>query len=114
MAVVQKNRSGAHVDAELHNGDSMTQSEFHRAYNQMPDGYKAELVGCVVFVCEPLGREHGGTHAELAALFVPYKASTPGVEVCDNTTVILGKKDEVQPDLFLRVLPAYKGQSRDK
>jgi Uma2 family endonuclease len=114
VAVVQKNRSGANVDAELHNGDSMTQSEFHIAYNQMPEGYKAELIGGVVFVCEPLGLEHGCNHAEFSALFVLYKASTPGVQVCDNTTVILGKKDEVQPDLFLRVLPAYKGQSRDK
>jgi len=114
MAVVHKNRSGAHVAAELHNGDSMTQAEFHKTYEQMPEGFKAELIGGVVFVCEPLGLEHGCNHAEFSAVFVAYKASTPGVQVCDNGTVILGKKDEVQPDVFLRVLPAYKGQSRDK
>jgi Uma2 family endonuclease len=27
--------------------------------------------------------------------------------------VILGEKDEVQPDLYLRVLPHFKGQSQD-
>jgi len=62
--VVHKNPSEAHVAAELHNGDSMTQSEFHRTYEQMPEGLKAELVGGVVFVCEPLGLEHGCNHAE--------------------------------------------------
>jgi Uma2 family endonuclease len=114
MAVVQKNRSGAHVAAELHNGDSMTQTEFHRAYDQMPDGYKAELLGGVVFVCEPLGFPHGGRHLRLASVFDAYQAFTPGVQAADNATVILGKKDEVQPDLLLRVQPAYKGQSRDR
>jgi len=114
MAVVHKNRSGQVAAGELHNGDCMMQPEFHRTYEQMPEGFKAELLGGVVFVCEPLGLPHGGSHLRLSSVFDAYQASTPGVQAGDKVTVILGKKDEVQPDLFLRVLPACKGQSRDK
>jgi hypothetical protein len=35
---------------ELHTGDSMTRAEFHRAYEQMPDKFKAELIEGVVYV----------------------------------------------------------------
>lgn len=59
MTVVHKNRSGQVIVEELHNGDCMTQPAFHSAYEQMPAGFRAELVGGVVFVCEPLVRSMG-------------------------------------------------------
>ena len=30
---------------ELHTGDRMNREEFHRAYLQTPEGFKAELIG---------------------------------------------------------------------
>ena len=44
---------------------------------------------------------------------VVYKAATPGVEAGDNVTVQLGYDAEPQPDLYLRILPEYGGQSRN-
>jgi len=44
-------------------------------------------------------------------LFSAYELNTPGVQGGDNTTVILGDDSEPQPDLMLRVLPEYGGQS---
>jgi Uma2 family endonuclease len=40
-----------------------------------------------------------------------YAGHTPGVECGDNTTIRLGAAGEPQPDLYLRVLPEWGGQS---
>ena len=97
---------------ELHNGDRMTREEFHRAYENTPENFKAELIGGIVYVASPLKIGHGSSHLILGSLFGMYEGSTPGVEASDNTTVLLGFEGEPQPDLYLRVLPAYGGQSR--
>lgn len=49
----------------------------------------------------------------MVAAFLAYAGRTPGLEAGDNATVILGDEDEVQPDLFLRILPRHGGQSRN-
>src|SRR5205085_8457761 len=41
-----------------------------------------------------------------------YKIKTPGTQVLDNTTTILDEDSEPQPDLTLRVLPEFGGQSK--
>lgn len=97
---------------ELHSGDRMTREEFHRIYGRMPEDFKAELIGGIVYVASPLKRRHGIHHPLLTALFVTYQGHTPGVECGDNATILLGEKSEPQPDLFLRILPEYGGQSR--
>jgi Uma2 family endonuclease len=96
---------------ELHNGDQMTQPEFHRIYSQMPKGFKAELIGGIVYLASPRKLRHGNRHTLLSAAFALYEGATPGVEVADNTTVILGDEGEPQPDLFMRILPEHGGQS---
>jgi len=101
----------AHVLSDLSNGDSLTQQEFHARYQLMPVDYRAELLDGIVYVCEPLSLEHGEADAQLVALVVAYRAATCGVAVHQNSTIVLGPKDEVQPDLFLRILPEYGGQS---
>ncbi len=103
-------RAGGPV--ELHNGDRMTQPEFHRLYEKMPEDFRAELIGGIVYVSSPLRRGHGTNHLPLGTLFFAYEGHTPGVESGDNTTVQLGELGEPQPDLYLRVLPEYGGQSR--
>lgn len=96
----------------LHNGDRMSREEFHRIYEQMPADFRAELIGGIVYVASPLGLRPGTSHPILSAALVAYQGSTPGVQVGDNTTVLLGPDGEPQPDLFLRVLPEHGGQSR--
>lgn len=97
---------------ELHNGDRMTQPEFHRIYSQMPESFRAELIGGVVYVASPLKRRHGTHHLYLGGLFLGYQGYTPGTEAGDNATIILSEQGEPQPDLFLRILPEYGGQSQ--
>jgi hypothetical protein len=39
---------------EMHNGDRMTQKEFHRIYARMQRTVRAELIGGVVYMTSPL------------------------------------------------------------
>ncbi len=57
--------------------------------------------------------EHGGPHFDLIGWLGLYRAATPGVEGGDNSTVRLDLDNEPQPDAFLRIRPAWGGQSRD-
>jgi Uma2 family endonuclease len=97
---------------ELHTGDRMSQAEFHRIYERMPENFKAELIGGIVYVASPLKRQHSNPHVLLATVFGTYVLNTLGVESGDNGTVLLGEKSEPQPDLYMRILPEYGGQSR--
>jgi hypothetical protein len=101
------------LPVELHSGDRMTQPEFHCVYARMPEDFKAELIGGIVYVASPLKRSHGTRHTGLNTVLGIYQAHTPGVEAGDNTTLILGKEDEAQPDAYLRILPEFGGQSLD-
>ncbi|HEY9867887.1 MAG TPA: Uma2 family endonuclease [Candidatus Obscuribacterales bacterium] len=96
----------------LHNGDRMNRREFHVAYCQMPESYKAELIGGIVFEPSPLGWSHGTSHVSLGSLLHRYAIRTPGVEVGDNASVFLSDEDEVQPDLVLRTVQMCGGTSR--
>jgi Uma2 family endonuclease len=91
----------------------MKQPEFHRAYEAMPENYRAELIGGIVFEPSPVGFEHMSNDARLIGLLDYYAALTPGVDAGCNGTVILGEEDEVQPDVLLRIQPERGGQSRN-
>src|SRR5690606_6773275 len=91
--------------------DEMSREEFHRIYEQAPEDFKAELIGGGVYVASPLRISHGEFHALLTAPLTAYAAKTKGLQVSDNTTVILGEDSEVQPDLLLRIRPEFGGQS---
>lgn len=97
---------------ELHNGDQMTQAEFHRIYVRMPEDFKAELIGGIVYVSPPVGRRHGMTHMPLSTLLFTYEGHTPGVEAGDNATLILGDEGQPQPDAYMRIVSEYGGQSK--
>ena|SRR5579863_2606658 len=91
----------------------MTRAEFHSIYDKMPDDFRAELVGGVVYyVASPLKLPHGIGHVHLGSLLTTYEAHTGGTEVADNATILLGDDGEPQPDLFLRILPQYGGQTQ--
>jgi Uma2 family endonuclease len=95
----------------LHNGDHLTQAEFHRRYEAYPEDVKFELIGGIVYMASPLKRPHGTHHPVLSFVLTAYVAGTPGVEVADNMTAILGEKSEPQPDLMLRLVKECGGQS---
>ncbi len=102
----------------LCNGDRMKQPEFHRRYESYPEGVRAELIGGVVYMSppvympSPLRWLHGALHNRLGLVLGLYQAGTTGVEAGDNATILLGERNEPQPDLGLRVLPEYGGRSR--
>jgi Uma2 family endonuclease len=96
---------------ELHSGDQLSRADFHRVYSQMPEDFRAELIGGTVYVASPLRRRHGTNHLPLGTLFFTYEARTQGVECADNTTILLADDSEPQPDLFLRILPEHGGQT---
>ena len=96
----------------LENGDRLDQKTFHDRYEAMPEGFKAELIGGIVYVSSPLSRRHGRPHARLMGWLTAYEAATPGTDVLDNTTTILGKESELQPDGALVILPEHGGTSR--
>ena len=97
----------------LCNGDRMTQAEFHRRYQACLEGVKFELVGGTVYMASPLRRPHARYEEELSFAFGLYRRATPGVELLPNVTTILGRESEPQPDLALRILAEYGGQSRE-
>jgi Uma2 family endonuclease len=97
----------------LENGDRLTQAEFHRRYEAYPEDVKFELIGGIVYMTSPLRGPHGRFHAILSYLLTGYALKTPGVEVLDNATTILGEESEPQPDLCLRILAAWGGRSRE-
>lgn len=97
---------------ELHTGDRMTREEFHRIYERMPEDFRAELIGGIVYVASPLKRKHGINHLFFGTVFATYVGNTPGVEAGDNTTILLGEEGEPQPDLYLRILEECGGRSQ--
>ena len=113
MSTISRSLPELSEATELHSGDRMTRQEFHRLYERMPEHFKAELIGGVVYVASPLRRPHGTRHPILSAVLTAYAGYTPGTEVCDNTTFLLADDSEPQPDSALRILPAYGGQTRD-
>lgn len=96
---------------DLHNGDQMKQPEFHLAYSNMPDCYRAELIGGIVFEPSPVSYVHGRSNSDLMDLLFQYAKTTKHVEKSRNVTVILGEDDEVQPDGLLRLPEKLGGRS---
>ncbi len=95
----------------LANGERMSRREFHRLYERSPESVRAELIGGVVHMPSPLRRQHGTFHVFWSMLFGFYMMQTRGVEAGDNASLLLGDESEPQPDLYLRVLPEFGGQS---
>src|SRR5215813_9694108 len=95
----------------LEAGDHLDQATFHARYEAMPPDFRAELIGGVVFVPSPLRLEHGVSHALVMGWLIHYSIATPGTQVWDNTTAILGDDSEPQPDAALIIEPARGGQT---
>jgi Uma2 family endonuclease len=95
----------------LKDGDRLTNDEFMRRYEAMPDLKKAELIEGVVHVPPPVSQEnHGDQHCSLAGLIFLYRARTPGIKSGDNCTVLLDLGSSPQPDVVLFIQPERAGQ----
>lgn len=87
----------------LEAGDVLTRAEFERRYAAMPHLKKAELIEGRVYMASTVRKDHGQAHAFMMGWLSSYAAATPGVELYDNTTVILDEHNEAQPDALLRI-----------
>src|SRR5947209_4284037 len=94
----------------LHNGDRLTQREFHRRYEAYPDGARFELIGGIVFMASPRRRKHSQYEGEVGYVLGQYRRATQGVEVIHGASTMLGEESEPQPDLGLLILEEYGGQ----
>src|SRR5207245_2120719 len=94
-------RTGKAPLPPLEAGDHLDQPTFHERYLAMPPNVKAELIGGIVHMPSPLKLPHSGCHADVVTWLGVYKASTPGTDVRDNATTILGPESEPQPDAHL-------------
>jgi Uma2 family endonuclease len=90
----------------------MDSETFMAIYEQMPEGFRAQLVRGVVYVASPMTMDHGGPN-NIASLWVGYyRARTPGVHSLTATTIQLGPDDNPEPDASLIMLPECGGQAR--
>lgn len=96
---------------KLRTGNTMSRAEFHLAYERTESDFHAQLIGGAVYVWEWVTIDHGTMHAALGALLCTYEAATAGVEAAHRTTVLLGDDAEPEPDLLLRILPEFGGQT---
>jgi hypothetical protein len=90
-------------------GQRLDQPEFHRRYEAMPPGTRAELIDGVVYMPSPVSHGHGRSTTSVVAWLKLYESRTRGVEVLGGATTVLGRKSE--PDASLRILTELGGQS---
>lgn len=95
------------------NGDVMDRKTFHALYEQCPPGFKAELIGGVVHLPSPTKYRHSKPHTWAALWLGNYTVGTPGTEPLVEITNVIDGDNEPQPDVILRVLPEYGGQTTD-
>jgi len=98
----------------LYIGDRLTQAEFHRRYEAYDGDEKWELIGGIAYMASPQRVHHSKYEPKLSTILCLYEEVTPGVEVLSNATSILSEESEPQPDLALRIVPDFGGQSKTK
>lgn len=82
----------------LQSGDHLSLAEFRHRYEAQPHIKKAELIEGVVIVSSPvLHQQHGRPHAMLVGWLMFYLAATPYLDLSDNATLHLDKKN-LEPD----------------
>jgi len=98
----------------LREGDLLDSSEFLRRWEATPSLKQAELIGGVVFMPSPVLHLHAKLHSAMDAWVWCYQDVTLGCESGTDCTWVMGPKDVPQPDIFLRILSEYGGQSEVK
>ena len=96
----------------LEPGDYLSRAEFERRYEAMPGDAKFELIDGIVYMASPVKDEHGDFQIAVGSMLDDYALATPGCRARVETTVRLARKDEPQPDAFLRIVEEAGGSSR--
>jgi hypothetical protein len=91
-------------------GDKLTREEFLRRWEAHPEIKCAELIGGIVYMPSPVKLEQGNIESDVGLWLGTYSVATPGTDGGHNTTTLL-LDDTPQPDLHLRILPEYGGNS---
>jgi Uma2 family endonuclease len=95
----------------LFEGDCLSSDEFLRRWEEMPDLRRAELIEGIVYMSSPVSNHHDGCHILLATWLGVYAAATRGCYPSLEGTWRMGGSNVPQPDLALKILPEYGGQS---
>ncbi len=95
----------------LHDGDRLSREEFLRRWESMPDLKFAELIDGVVYLASPVSAAHNDFEAFAGWWLASYAGETAGCWAGSNGTWLMNI-NAPQPDLNLRVLPEFGGQSR--
>lgn len=111
MDVSKNVHSSPILPPPLRDGDRLSREEFLRRWEAMPDLKHAELIDGVVYMPSPVGLKHNDYHVSLGGWLAIYAAGTHGCRAGAGGTWLMGE-DVPQPDITLRILPEYGGQSR--
>ena len=96
----------------LREGDRLTAEEFLRRWEAMPELKHAELLDGIVFLmASPVSDIHCFAHGDLNGWLWFYAQKTPGCRAGSDGTWIMGPDSVPQPDITMRILPQYGGQS---
>ena len=95
----------------LERGDFLTRNEFLRRWEVMPQLKRAELLRGIVYIPSRVAIEHSEMEFNANGWLGVYKAATPGCCGACNATWLMGDREVTQPDVSLRILPEYGGQS---
>ena len=96
----------------LENGDLLSQPEFHHRYGLMPETFRADLIGGIVYSSSHLHHKHSRNRILLGTPIFLYEGCTPGVQASERSTVILSDNDELHPDLSIRLLAECGGHTQ--
>ena len=107
MAVIER------ATKPLAHGQRLTLEEFLRRWEEQPNLKLAELIEGVVYLPSPVGSAHASPHYLTTGWLMHYTARTPGCGGGNDGTWLM-RGSAPQPDVFLRILPQYGGQSHDE
>jgi Uma2 family endonuclease len=93
-------------------GEKLDRDTFHERYEAMPPTARAELIGGVVYMPSPLSADDGVHNIPVVVWLDHYVEFTPGVRASLSASILLDDLGEPQPDVSLRILPEYGGQTR--
>src|SRR5687768_8778656 len=103
----------------LRNGDHLTREEFHRRYEAMGEGVRAELIEGIVYLWSSPHMPsrvsidcHCAPYADLVGWMAYYRSRTPGLIHGGDATVLLDDIGEPQPDVLLGIPVAAGGRTK--
>ena len=119
MASISHSPHALHEPSEpallpLENGDHLDQKTFHARYEAMPEDFRAELIGGIVYVAGRSRRSGSRARVQLLCWLLNYTEAIPGIEAHHYATTILNHQSEVHPAASLLIVAPGQGQTRDE